>query len=287
MYDEILVSVAKAAEEYAEHNENDYMIGDILYCGNCNTPKMSKIPATFVKDENGMVVPKGEAIVPCVCKCRRERDIAEEKQKKKLERVARLRANGIHDANIRSWTFENADQANPKLMDKAHRYCDKWSEMHDKNIGLLLFGNVGTGKTYVAACIANALIDRGIPVLMTKFSDILNDLSGFKEEDKNGYIKSLNNYELLIIDDLGVERQSDFALEQVYNVIDSRYKNGQPLIVTTNLSVEDLKNPKDIKYKRIYDRILEMTIPIKVDGLSRREQLHKDKLELAKELFAD
>jgi DNA replication protein DnaC len=232
-------------------------------------------------------VKSGETTVHCVCQCRREREIAEEKQRKKMERVSKLRANGIHDANIRNWNFENADKANPKLMDKAHRYCDKWTEMHDENIGLLLFGNVGTGKTYIAACIANALIDRGIPVLMTNFPKILNDLSGFKEEDKNSYINSLNEYELLIIDDLGVERQSDFALEQVFSVIDSRYKNGQPLIVTTNLSMEDLKAPASMKEKRIYDRILEMTIPIKVDGLSRREQLHKDKLELAKELLAD
>ena len=198
-----------------------------------------------------------------------------------------MRVNGIHDENIRTWTFENADDANPNLIAKARTYCEKWDEMHSDNIGLLFFGNVGTGKTYLAACIANELISRGIPVLMSNFSKLLNDLSGFKEADKNGYIASLNNYELLIIDDLGVERQSDYALEQVFNIIDSRYKNGQPLIVTTNLSVEDLKNPKDMKYKRIYDRILEMTIPIKVDGVSRREQLHKEKLAKARQLFAD
>ena len=279
MFDEIIEGAIKAAEANSEKRDDDYTLGGILYCGNCHTPKQTKVNL-FGQ----------ERIVYCLCKCREEELKAEEeehKRRKRLERIEKLRINGINDSNIRSWNFNTADNSNPKLMDKAHTYCDKWKEMHDNNIGLLLFGNVGTGKTFFAACIANALIDKGIPVLMTNFSKLLNDLSGFKEEDKNSYIRSLNNFDLLIIDDLGVERQSDYALEQVFNVIDSRYKNGQPLIVTTNLSMEDLKNPQDMKLKRIYDRILEMTIPIKVDGVSRREQLHKDKLELAKKLFSD
>lgn len=234
MFEEIFEKAVKTAEENSLHNDNDYVLDGILYCGNCNTPKQCVINA-FGKDR----------IVSCICQCQkeaREKEEQERKKKEKLERIARMRANGIHDANIRNWTFENADNSNPKLMDKARRYYSKWEEMHNNNIGLLLFGNVGTGKTYFAACIANALISDGVPVLMTNFSKILNDLSGFKEDDKNSYINSLNNYELLIIDDLGVERQSDYALEQVFNVIDSRYKNGQPLIVTTNLSVEDLSH---------------------------------------------
>lgn len=277
--DEVIDSIALNAEKNAKHNDDDYILGGILYCGKCGTPKQTKVNFLGV-----------EKTVYCLCECEQERLKKEEeeiKKQEKLRRIAHLRANGIHDENIRSWTFENADDTNPDAINKAKRYYQKWSEMHEKNIGLLLFGNVGTGKTYFAACVANALINDGVPVLMTNFSKILNDLSGFKEADKNAYINSLNNYELLIIDDLGVERQSDYALEQVFNIIDSRYKNGQPLIVTTNLSIEDLRNPQDMKFKRIYDRILEMTIPIKIDGVSRREQLHKDKLEIAKSLFAD
>lgn len=277
--DKVIDSIALNAERNAKHNEDDYTLGGILYCGKCGTPKQTKV--NFLGNEK---------TVYCLCKCEQERLKKEEeeiKKQEKLRRIAHLRANGIHDENIRNWTFENADNTNPDAINKAKRYYQKWAEMHEKNIGLLLFGNVGTGKTYFAACVANALINDGVPVLMTNFSKILNDLSSFKEADKNSYVNSLNNYELLIIDDLGVERQSDYALEQVFNIIDSRYKNGQPLIVTTNLSIEDLRNPQDMKFKRIYDRILEMTIPIKIDGVSRREQLHKDKLEVAKSLFAD
>jgi DNA replication protein DnaC len=128
--------------------------------------------------------------------------------------------------------------------------------VYKDNTGLLLWGNIGTGKTFFAACIANALINNGVPVLMTNFAKIINALSGFNIEDKNKYIVDFNRYKLLVIDDLGAERQSDFAQEIVYNVIDSRYKNGQPIIITTNLTLDEIKKPANITYSRIYDRIL-------------------------------
>lgn len=78
-------------------------------------------------------------------------------------------------------------------------------------------------------------------MLMTNFSRILNALSGLYSEEKNQYIDSLNQYSLLIIDDLGIERSTEFALEQVFNVIDSRYRSKLPLIVTTNMTLEELK----------------------------------------------
>ena len=80
---------------------------------------------------------------------------------------------------------------------------------------------MGTGKSFFAGCIANALLDKGVPVLMTNFSRILNTLTGMYSDDRNQFIDSFNKYSLLIIDDLGIERSSEFALEQVFNVIDS------------------------------------------------------------------
>ena len=206
------------------------------------------------------------------------------RQMEEFDRIGRLRTQGIQDRRYCNWTFENDDGRNPQQMDRAMRYCLRWEEMYRDNIGLLLWGNVGTGKTFFAACIANYLIDRGVPVLMTNFirlSNALMDIDG----NRNGYIKSLDRYKLLIIDDLGVERQSDYMLEQVYNIIDSRYKNGQPLIVTTNLPLSEIKNPSDIKYSRIYSRLIEMCVPIKFEGPDRRKEVFNVKLEKAKKLF--
>lgn len=278
IYEDFFDKLSVANAKNNPKQEGDYTEDGLLYCGKCHTKKQCRV------EYGGRV-----KIVSCLCKCKEEeRDREEEERKKQeqLERIRQKRLSGIHDANIRGWTFDKDDGKAPDVMDKAKKYYSNWSKMYEDNIGLLLFGDVGTGKTFFAACIANALIDDGVPVMMTNFSKIINALSGFNIEDKNAYINSFNNYKLLIIDDLGVERQSDFAMEQVYNIIDNRYKNGQPVIVTTNISIEDIKNPADIKYKRIYDRILEMTIPIKVSGQSRRELLHKEKLRLARDLFA-
>ncbi len=206
------------------------------------------------------------------------------RQMEELYRIGRLRTQGIQDRRYCNWTFESDDGRNPQQMDRAMRYCLRWEEMYRDNIGLLLWGNVGTGKTFFAACIANYLIDRGVPVLMTNFIRLSNALMAI-DGNRNGYIKSLDRYKLLIIDDLGAERQSDYMLEQVYNIIDSRYKNGQPLIVTTNLPLSEIKNPSDIKYSRIYSRLIEMCVPIKFEGSDRRKEVFNLKLEKAKKLF--
>ena len=79
--------------------------------------------------------------------------------------------------------------------------------------GLLLWGDVGTGKTFIAGCIANALLDRGIPVLMTNFSRVLMRLTSNIAEDKNAFLDGLDAFRLLVIDDLGIERNTDFAQE--------------------------------------------------------------------------
>ena len=90
------------------------------------------------------------------------------------------------------------------------------------------------------------------------------------QEDRNGYIDSLNQYSLLIIDDLGMERSTEFALERVFNVIDTRYRSKKPLIVTTNLTLNELKNPCGLVRSRIYDRILEVYVPLKISSQNIR-----------------
>ena len=132
---------------------------------------------------------------------------------------------------------------------------------------LLLFGDVGTGKSFFAGCIANALLDRDIPVLMTNFPSILNRLTGMFSEDRTEFIASLELYDLLIIDDLGVERSTEYAMEQMFHVIDSRSR--KPMIITTNLRLEEIKNPPDLAHARIYDRILERGAPILFAGNKR------------------
>ena len=125
-------------------------------------------------------------------------------------------------------------------------------------------GPVGTGKTYTAACIANELLAQGVSVVMTSLVKLI-------ENGISDLCSRLSAIDLLILDDLGAERSTDYALEQVYNIVDSRYRAGLPVIYTTNLTLEELKNPADMRYARIYDRVLEKCFPVEFRGVSRRK----------------
>ena len=204
------------------------------------------------------------------------------KEFERMQRLNMLKSLCFEDHALYSWTFEKDNDKNP-VMKVARDYVNKWSDFASKNAGLVLWGDVGTGKTFFAACIANALVEQNVSVKMTNFSTILNDL--FAESDKNKYLDRLNKHSLLIIDDLGIERGTEYALEQVYNVIDTRYKSGKPLIVTTNLTLDELKFPTDIPHKRIYDRVLGMCVPVMFNGMNFRKEEAAAKMEAAKKLF--
>ena len=92
---------------------------------------------------------------------------------------------------------------------------------------------------------------------MTNFPTILSRLAGTFGEERTAFLDSLGDYDLLIIDDLGAERSTEYAMEQMFSIVDSRYRSGKPLIVTTNLKLDELKHPPDLAHARIYDRILE------------------------------
>ncbi len=160
--------------------------------------------------------------------------------------MERLKREGFSNSAMRHWTFENDNGKCPQI-GKAHSYVEKWETVRSENLGYLLWGNVGSGKSYFAGCIANALMEKEIPVCMTNFATILNNLF-YGSENRNEYIVKLCSYPLLILDDFGMERGTEYGLEQVYNVIDSRYISKKPLIATTNLTPEQLRNPEDVPH---------------------------------------
>lgn len=273
---ELLSHIAQQANRAATREAGDYIHDGLLFCGNCHTAKQARIP-----------IPSGDVVtVSCLCKCAtaaRDAQTVERRQREEMDELERLRSAGIVSQRLRNATFENADGQNATVLEKLQRYVSKWPEMREKNIGLLLYGDVGTGKSYGAACIANALIAQRIPAFMSNFSGILNGMGATLE--KNTYISSLMRYPLLILDDFGVERSTEYSLEQVFNVIDGRYRTGKPLIVTTNLTLADLKSPADTARRRIYDRLLELCVPINFGTEGRRAKRAKEKLHDAARLL--
>lgn len=129
-----------------------------------------------------------------------------------------------------------------------------------------------------------ALMEQEVAVCMTNFARIMNELNNAFSW-RNEVVDRLCGYPLLIIDDFGMERGTEYALEQIYNIIDSRYRSRKPLIVTTNLTLTELKNPQDTAHARIYDRLLELCTPIACTGPSMRKDIGQAKLNLLKTLL--
>ena len=79
-----------------------------------------------------------------------------------------------------------------------------------------------------------------------------------------------------------MERGTEYALEQIYNIVDSRYRSRKPLIVTTNLTLGEIRYPQDTAHARIYDRLLEMCVPVSCIGVSFRKETAQEKMKRLK-----
>ena len=261
-----------------ENPEDYYGKDGLLYCGKCHTPK----EAFFAKGI--ALMGKSKHPIECICqRTEREKQEALINQQKHNNLVRRLKAEGFSDPSMLDWTFENDNGRSPQ-MHHAHRYVEQWQTMRAENLGLLLWGGVGTGKSFLAGCIANALMEQEVPVRMTNFARILNELNR-SFSGRNDIVDKLCRYPLLIIDDFGMERGTEYALEQIYNIVDSRYRSRKPLIVTTNLTLDEIRHPQDTAHARIYDRLLEMCVPVSCIGVSFRKETAQKKMERLKSLI--
>ena len=261
---DMLTRAAVADEDWVDED-------GILICGNCGEPKETKVNILGT-----------ETIVQCMCRCQEDAYIAKEKNFRDSQRKMRaqqLRNDGIRDGRLRECRFDTATDS--IYIQKCRQFTEHWDEIREGNTGLLLYGDVGTGKTYAAACIANELLDRGIPVLMTSFPEILNT----PKNDISKLAAEAQTYDLVIVDDLGAERDTEYATEVVYYFVDARYRSGKPMIVTTNLTPTDMQNQRDTRFRRIYDRILEMCIPFKMSGGSYRSVRREEKASLLREII--
>ena len=267
--------ILRAGIRYSFDPETEYMKDGHAYCKTCHERKDGEVKSLmdmkFIFKNN--------------CKCDRER-FEKQKQREKEQEIERLKRSCFISMSQWAYTFDNYKGEKDKSYTIAKNYVKEYEQMKKENIGLLFCGTVGSGKTYLACCIANALIEEYmIRVKIRNFAQIINDLqkSGF-DLDKNDYIESLTNVSVLILDDLGIERDTSYAKEQVYNIVNSRYLKQKPTIFTTNLPYEKIQNSDDgVEYERIYSRIIEMCIPIKVMGEDFRKRLQKEKLKQNKE----
>ncbi len=241
----------------------DEFVGEdgLVWCAKCRMPRQIEREVA------------GRIYRPYVqCQCQRaayDREQAQRKRVEELDKIARMRAAGLQDPWLHKCRFDRDHGYVPQIR-RARLYADNWPSMAERGTGLLIWGPVGTGKTFAAGCIANALLEQGMSVLMTSFPRILNAVAGMYQDQRGAFFSSLGEYDLLVLDDLGVERQTEYGLEIVYNVIDTRYRSSKPMIVTTNLTLDEMKQQGDLVRMRIYDRILERCIPVAMSGIHVR-----------------
>ncbi len=264
MYEELPMKEAfNSVYERNVRQENDY-IGDdgLLMCGNCHTPKQYRL-----KSMNNMIVPSS-------CKCSQEKSRLEDEEKKQIDDEASKRSKK-KSSNIpqkfKDCTFDDVEVLpdNVAQFKMCKRYSHKFDSIRKNNQGLLLYGGVGNGKTLLSCCIANDLLEKGKSVYFISLVDAVEKFNNF-DVNKEEIINRVKQTSLLIVDDLGAERSTDFAKEIVYNIINTRYEVAKPMIVTANLTIQQMQETTDLRCKRIYDRVFENCYPIRFDGSSYR-----------------
>ena len=235
----------------------------LLMCGVCRKPKQMRIEIL------------GELrTVPVLCDCeeeQRKREMEEAKERQRQIRIQRAKERCFGRGDRKAgFTFDLDDNRDAKTSGMMRGYVEHFAEMSERGKGLLLFGPTGTGKTFYACAIANALIEQGYSAIVTTFAEISADLQGTWA--KNEVYNELNSVDLLVLDDLAAERNTEYMQEIVFTVIDARCAANKPMIVTSNLTADEFKKPTTQERGRIFSRLQEACLPVAVMGRDRRSE---------------
>ena len=180
-----------------------------------------------------------------------------------------LRDSGIGKRFLESG-FETFEQ---EYMPHAYETALRFAESFEKNQGrgLIFTGDVGTGKTHLAAAIASHIVEKySVTVEFVSYVDLLADIRAAfsdKEKDVAKIEEKLCEVPVLIIDDLGKEKQSEFTNELLFRVVNKRYKDNLPLIVTTNYRLPELAKRLDYA---VFSRIVGLCKAVDMRGRDYR-----------------
>lgn len=166
-------------------------------------------------------------------------------------------------------TFGNFDPRRDRLAFESCRdYANNDELFQHKRNSLMILGGVGSGKTHLAAAISNCLIDRGIPVLFGTFSDHLEHIR--EEFDHTGlrkYLSQMKSTPMLVLDDLGKEKKTEWSQQILFDVINYRYEHLLPTIITSNFNVDELGSYVG---KAVFSRLFEMSAAVQTSGSDYR-----------------
>jgi len=198
-------------------------------------------------------------------------------QKFKQDKIARaLRLSNLSPVYLKA---KLEDLKNNKALEETCKlYLENWKKIKPLGLGYYFWGNVGAGKTYTAAILANELMKQHfVEVLFLKMPEAVARIkksfgSDKKDSDKNLFEK-MRDAEMLILDDLGIEKVSDWLADEIYQVVEHRYSNNLPMIITSNQSLDDLAK---IYREQVSSRITEKTKSIKFTQKDKRQKLGEE-----------
>ena len=258
------------------NGENTYEGEDgLLYCTKCHTLRCTKEP-----------VPMFGKRMPVVCECmkaeerkRKEREEQEEKQRQ----LDRLRGASLLGDRYRNTTFDKTNLDRPEDFQRAYDRCLKYCQIPnvalEHGYGLYIYGDSGTGKTHLTACMCNSLMSQMKQCLFTNFFEIskLIQSTWSGDADASVVIKRICDVDFLFLDDLGTEiltknGEDNWLQGQVFDIINKRYNNKKPTIFSSNYSMNELIRDRGMMKKTV-DRIGEMsTAMIHLSGDSYRRK---------------
>ncbi|WP_270445679.1 ATP-binding protein [Fusobacterium varium] len=252
-------------------------------CKYCRKPYKLNNP-DFLKMLPTEIQEKLKYIPDCDC-LEREKELQDNQLEKERQqecvrgRLKAFRDISIIDEKFIKSTFENADMSTD-TMKLSKRYADLFISKGYAPVGLFFHGKVGTGKTFASACISNALTKANKTVMVLSVGLYINQIQREWAEAENDVLKYAKECDLLVIDDLGVEKVSEFIKDKVFMLIDTRYRTEKPVIVTTNLELtnegltsKQIEQQLSIESRfgsRVSDRLTEMCQVCAVTGKSRR-----------------
>lgn len=180
----------------------------------------------------------------------------------KAKRAAKLREESNFGIRFRKRRFETFDAS---VDENAYRKCLDYSEHYkdtERN-SLLIVGGYGSGKTHLAASIGNKLMDGGVSVLFDTFGGHLNKLKLEFNGGRSVYLNQMKTVDMLMLDDIGKEKQSEWSQSVMFDVVNYRYEHLLPIVMTTNLNKDSLA---EYLGEAIWSRLCEMCIGVATKG---------------------
>ncbi len=266
--DQILNAVAASAQSWFSRRDTDRERDGLVYCGVCGVPRQTRF---------------GGMIVPCMCRCDMEQQEQEKRQREAQRVLDAIQHSPLYDRVFDGSRFERDMFPDSTPSRVCREYVEKFDQMASEKQGLILYGETGSGKSFYAACVVNAMRKRNVRAQMCSTTRLLMSLDKW---ERDPIIQAVKSVPLLVLDDIGAERDTDYQQEKLFSVVDARVQSGRLLIVTTNLTPEQLEKPDTQEKERIYSRLLgACTVRLHVHGNKRPGIAREKAAEARRELL--